>query len=171
VVTAVGVRTGGCVLGLVVGCSDRWSGARTSGLMFGPVVECSDQWSGAQTYGLVLGLVVGCLDQWSGARTCGQVLRPVVWCSDWWSGARTCGLVLGLVVGCSGGGCVMAAALRARHACSATASGEPGEVYSVQGLGDGHGQRECAVLVCLEARDGLGLRAHGMERHGRSSKV
>ena len=31
--------------------------------------------------------------------------------------------------------------------------------------------RECAVLVCLETRDGLGLRAHGMERHGRSSKV
>ena len=31
--------------------------------------------------------------------------------------------------------------------------------------------RECAVLVCLETGDGLGLRAHGMERHGRSSKV
>ena len=111
--------------------------------MFGPVVECSDQWSGARTYGLVLGLVVGCSE--------------VVWCSE--------------VVRCSGRGCAMAAALRARHACSATASGEPGEAYSVQGLGGGHGQCECAVLVCLEAGDGLGLCAHGMERHGRSSKV
>ena len=27
------------------------------------------------------------------------------------------------------------------------------------------------MLVCLEAGDGLGLRAHGMEHHGRSSKV
>ena len=86
-----------------------------------------------------------------------MMFEPVVECSE--------------VVWCSGGGCVMAAALRARHACSATASGEPGEAYSVQGLGDGHGQRECAVLVCLEAGDGLGLRAHGMERHGQSSMV
>jgi len=30
---------------------------------------------------------------------------------------------------------------------------------------------ECVVLVCLETGDGLGLRAHGMERHGQSSKV
>jgi hypothetical protein len=26
------------------------------------------------------------------------------------------------------------------------------------------------VLVCLETRDGLGLRAHDMERHGRSRR-
>ena len=69
--------------------------------MFGLVVECSDQWSGAQTSGLMFGPVVECSDQWSGARTGGRVLGPVVWCLDWWSGARTCGLVLGLVVAAS----------------------------------------------------------------------
>ena len=43
--TAVGARTGGRVLGLVVGCSDRWLGARTGGRVLGPVVGCSDRWS------------------------------------------------------------------------------------------------------------------------------
>jgi len=42
----------------------------------------------------------------------------------------------------------------------------------VQGLGDGCGcAREWAVLVYPEARDSLGLRAHGVERHGRNSRV
>ena len=44
--------------------------------------------------------------------------------------------------------------------------------YGVQGLGGGRGcARECAVLAYPEAGDVLGLRAHGMERHGRSSMV
>ena len=122
--TVVGARTGGRVLRLVVGCSDRWSSARTSGRVLGLVVGCSDLWSGAQTGGRVLG---------------------------WWL--------------CHGGGVASTACVLA------TTSKEPREAYNVQGLGDGHGQHECAVLVCLEAGDGLGLRAHGMERHGRSSRV
>ena len=40
------------------------------------------------------------------------------------------------------------------------------------GLGDGRGcVRECAVRVYPVAGDGLGLRAHGVERHGRNSRV
>jgi len=120
----------------------------------------------------VLGPVVGCSDWWSGARTSGLMFGPVVECSDQWSGARTCGLVLGLVVGCSDrwwlhhGGGVASAACVLGYGVRGTSRG-----LRVQGLRDGHVQRECAVLVCLEAEDGLGLRAHGMECHGRSSKV
>jgi len=39
------------------------------------------------------------------------------------------------------------------------------------GLGGVYGVVVDAVLVYPEAGDGLGLRAHGVERHGRNSRV
>ena len=55
--------------------------------------------------------------------------------------------------------------------CSALASVGLGGVYNVQGLRGGRGVRVSAVCVYPVVGDGLGLRAHGMERHGQSSKV
>jgi hypothetical protein len=109
------------------------------------MVWSSDRWSGARSGGLVLGLVVWCSDQWSGARSGGLVLR-------WWLR--------------HGGGVVSVACV---------------PCYDVRGTWRGlqhprargwsRRARECAVLVCLETEDGLGIRAYGMEHHGRSSKV
>ena len=116
--------------------------------------------------------------RWSGARVGGggalagglvlwPVVATVVWCSGLWSGALAGGLVLWPVV-----------ATPRRRRCERD---EPVLCLGVRGAWRGLQRprarrwsrcaRECAVLVCLETGDGLGLRAHGMERHGQLGMV